>query len=100
MTFSFASPGTYNAAADTYSGPATTTVAGYAVRDEGDPERYRALSLSLTEAPTLLFAPSTAGSVPALGSTVTWGGVSYTVKDVDPIAPAGTAIVSKVIVAR
>jgi hypothetical protein len=100
VTFSLLSPGTYDAATDTYSTPSTSTWAGYAVRVPGDPIKYESLGLVQGEAPTLLFGPTTYGDQPALGAKVTWGSADYTVRHVDPVEPDGNAIVCEVIVAR
>src|SRR3990167_9392536 len=92
VTFTLTDPGTYDPATDLWTWGSTTTVAGYAVRIAGNPITYARLSLVLSEAPTLLFGPTTAGSLPALGSTVTWRSIVYAVRDVNPIEPDGTAI--------
>lgn len=78
--------------------PTTTTIAGYAIRDMGRGDRYHALGLIPSRNPTLLFAASTFGDAVALGDTVTWGGIGYTVRDVDPVAVDGTPIVTFVVV--
>lgn len=100
VTFTAISPGTYAEATDTWSGSATTTVVGYAVEIPADVRRYEALELVQREPKTLLFACSTYGSVPSLGMTVTWNSVVYTVRDVQVVAPDGSAIISTVVVAR
>jgi hypothetical protein len=100
VTFTLSSPGTYDATTDTYSTPTTSTVAGHAVRVSGNPIKYQSLGLVQSEAPTLLFAPSTFGSQPSLGMTTSWGGVTYTVADVEPVEPDGNAIVCEVVVKR
>lgn len=92
-------PGTYDPLTDLWSSPSTVTVSGYAIRDTGgNPQRWRDLELIQSEAPRLLFGSTTAGSLPALGATLVWGGTTYTVRDVDPIEPDGTAIVAHLIV--
>lgn len=90
-------------AIDDETGAATetiSTVPGHALRVKGRPDTYRALSLVESQAPTLLFVPDTYGAAPALGSSVIWNGATYTVRDVDPLAPDGTAILHRVVVAR
>ncbi len=99
VTFTWRTPGVHDPATDTFTTAATVTVAGYALRVRGDPDRYRALSLVEAQAPTLLFTPTTYGALPALGASVTWGGTVYTVRDVAPLAPDGTAILARVVVA-
>lgn len=78
--------------------PSASTVAGYAVRIPGDPTRYQRLGLVMSTHPTLLVGATTFGSVPAPGDTVAWGGVTYTVRDVEPLEPNGSAIISTVVV--
>jgi len=79
--------------------PTSTSVAGYAIRARGRPDTYRALSLVEATAPTLLFAPTTFGSLPKPGDMVTWNSVAHSVKDVNPLSPAGTAILARVVIA-
>jgi hypothetical protein len=100
VTFTLTIPGTYDAATDTWTGGSTSTVTGDAIRTRGNPERYKALELIESESPALLFTPDTYGDLPALNSTVSWNSTTYTVRDVDPIAPDGTAIAARVIVVR
>lgn len=100
VTFTKIVPGEYDAEADTWTDADDQSVTGYAIRVKGDPETYRSLGLVEHEAPTLLFAPDTYGELPALGATVAFGGETYTVEDVDPVAPDGTAIIARVVVQR
>lgn len=100
VTFTMVTPGTYDAATDTWTDAVDASVSGYAIRTRGNPLRYQALGLVQSESPTLLFTPTTYGDQPVVGSTVTWGGVVYTVKDVEPVEPDGNAILCKVVVAR
>jgi ABC-type transport system substrate-binding protein len=100
VTFRTASPGTFDPATGTYTDDTTTSVVGAAIRIGANPILYQALNLVTAEAPTLLFAPATAGALPPLGATVMWGGETYTVKNVTPVAPDGTAILARVVVAR
>ena len=92
---------TYTAADDT-STVAETTITGSAIQVRGDPKRYVALGLVLSEMPTLFFSPTTYGETPAPGDTVTWptGGSTWTVRDVDPIAPDGVTIAARVVIAK
>lgn len=100
VAVTFTSQGrTYNATAGT-STVSTTTVTGYAMRVRGNPKRYEALGLVEAEAPTLLFAPTTYGDEVALGATCTWGGGTFTVRDVSPVGPDGDTIVARVVVSR
>jgi len=89
--------GTYTPATDTFGTASTTTVSGYAITVSGDPERFRSLGLVQSGSITLLFAPTTYGGLPLPGYSVTWGGAVYTVRDCEPLAPDGTAIIARVI---
>lgn len=100
VTFSLANPGTHTPSTGTFSGAATSTVTGYAVRSRGDPKVYEALKLTPREAPTLFFVPSTYGQLPAMNAKVPFESVTYTVRSIDPIAPDGTAIAARVVVAK
>lgn len=100
VTFTLQVPGPHDPATGTFAAGTTTTVTGSAIQLDARPETYRALGLVETEARTLFFTPTTYGSLPALKSSVTWGGVAYTVRDVAPLAPDGFAIAAEVTVAR
>lgn len=105
VTFTRTTPGTHNAATGVVGAPTVSTVSGYAIRvsslTSSDQRAYADLGLTPTDAPMLLFAASTFGPVPALQSECTWAGSGYTVKGFgDPVAPDGTAILSRVVVAR
>lgn len=77
----------------------TLTVGGHAIAVSGDPLRYEALHLVQSDAITLLFAPTTFGQLPPLGSSVPFGGSTWIVRDVEPTAPDGTAIAARIIAA-
>jgi hypothetical protein len=100
VTVAAVTPGTHDPATGLFTSPTTTTVTGVAIRTRGIPERYAALGLVESESPSLLFVPDTFGAIPPLNGTLTWGGVGYTVRDVEPLAPDGTAILSRLVVAR
>ena len=105
ITFTRTTPGTYNPATSTYSGASATTITGSAIAVRGDPERYVALSLIPSMAPTLLFTPdlytlhSFTPEFVMPGDTVAWNGVTFTVRDVSPVAPDGVVILARIIVA-
>lgn len=98
VTFTKVAPGTYDGTTDTWSNPTNASVSGYAIRVRGNPDTYEKLNLIEALSNTLLFTPSTYGQVPALGSEVVWDGVTYTVRDVNQLAPDGKAILSRVVV--
>lgn len=101
VTFTLSSPGTPDPATDTYGDPVVTTVSGLAIRTKGDPKRYEALSLVQSESPMLVFTPTTRGESPPLNSTVSWGGVTFTARDAEPVDPDGRgAVIWHVIVSR
>ena len=79
-----------------------TTVVGNAMQVRGDPLRYQALGLSLTENLTLLFTPTTYGQRPEPSDEVTWptNGTVYHVEDVDPVAPDGVMILARIVIGR
>lgn len=100
VAFVKTTPGTHNAATDTVGTSTSATVAGYAIQvaslSASDRRAYDAAGLMPHEAPMLLFAASTYGEVPALGSAATWNGKSYIVRAFgDVVAPDGVAILSR-----
>lgn len=81
--------------------PTTDSVSGYALGlEEGDPQTYARLGLTLSAAPSLMVVCDTFGDVPMDNGRVEWGGVPHTVRDVLPFAPAGQAIFSTVVIER
>jgi hypothetical protein len=95
---------TFSASDETFSSPTSSTITGSAIQVRGKPDRYRDLNLSLATDLTLFFTPTTYplaanGSEFVLpGDTVSWASKTYTVKDVDPIAPDGFVIAARIIV--
>ena len=105
-TFTRTNPGTYDGTTDTFTGAAASTITGSAIQVKGNPSRYAALGLVLSTMPTLFFTPTT---YPLLangtefvqpGDTVVWSGQTFTVRDVDPIAPDAYVIAARVIVSK
>lgn len=90
---------TYDSATDTVT-PVTTTMTGSGIRVGGNPITYQQLSLRESEAPTILWTPTTYGDTPAPGDTVTIGSTTYTVRDVYPIAPDFVTICARIVVSR
>lgn len=78
----------------------STTVPGFAIQTKGDPRRYERLNLIESEAPTLLFVATDYGDSISPGMKVTWNGTAWIVRDVQPTAPDGTVILSKVVISR
>jgi hypothetical protein len=100
VTFTRTVAGSYDPETDTDASPVTTTITGEAVRVRGRPETYRALSLIESEAPTLFFTPSEYGDRPKPGDTVVWETLTWTVRDVNPIAPDGVLIAARIVITR
>jgi hypothetical protein len=98
VAFTLAGQGTYDPSTGVTTPAADLAVLGAAVEKKGSLFAYQALSLVAAKARTLFFVPTTYGELPPLDSVVSWGGVSYTVKNVAPIAPDGVAIAATVIV--
>lgn len=100
VVFTSTTPGSENIATGVFTGPTTVSVAGSAARIPGNPATYEALKLIESEAPTLMFTPTTYGQQPALNSTVVFGGITFITRDVNPIAPDGVTIAAIVVVSR
>lgn len=100
VTFTKQVPGTIDPATNRLSGASTVTVVGAAVRVKGNPLQYQALELVITEAATLIFAAQTIGQLPPIGASVSFGGEMYVVRYIDPVAPDGTPLVSRIVVSR
>lgn len=85
---------------DASTGASTTTqssVAGQALQMRGsDPQAYARVGLTPDVGAILLFAPTVYGEEPELGATVVWGGESYSVQGLDPVAPDGTSLLVRV----
>lgn len=99
-TFTYSTPGTYDGETRTWSTPTSTSITGSAMQVQGDPEKYKALGLVESEAPTLLFVPNTYGDAIGVGWTVTWANKNYTVTDVSHVAPDGVVILTRAVVTR
>ncbi|MBA3890494.1 MAG: hypothetical protein H0X64_08180 [Gemmatimonadaceae bacterium] len=103
VTFTSWTPGVYDPSTATRSARVPITVTGYALRvkpsSQLDRAKYQALELITSEAVTLLFAPDEYGRLPELGATADFAGVRYTVRDREPIAPDGVAIMARIVVA-
>src|SRR5690349_20773149 len=84
----------YDASTDTPMNTQSTT-AGYAMRIRGDAKRYEALGLTEDESPTLELDFD-----PVLGAELSFGGVTYRVRDVQVTAPAGTTQRARAVVTR
>lgn len=99
VAFTLAGQGTYDSTTDTTAAGDDLVVTGYAVEKKGALLTYEKLSLIAADARTLFFVGSNYGDLPPRGATVPWGGISYTVKYVEPVAPDGTAIGATVVIA-
>lgn len=69
------------------------TASSHAVRIKGDAKRLAARNLVLRDPITLLVEALDLGTfVPEDPDSMTFAGATYTVKDVDPLAPSGVPI--------
>jgi hypothetical protein len=86
---------TYDPATDTWSGGSSSSVTGRAVQIDGDPDRWKTLSLILVNPVTLMIAASGLSITPAIGMTFMWpeSGTTYTIRDKQEVAPDGTPII-------
>lgn len=98
-SFTLTTPGTYTASTDAFSSPTEAMVEGVAVEISGDLRLYESLRVVERAPVTLLFAPDTYGDEVALGALITWGGTTKSVASVARVAPDGTGIVFRVVVA-
>jgi hypothetical protein len=98
--FTFEDPGTLDEATGLYTSASTTTVSGKAIQTRGNPKTYERLSLKQSEAPSLFWVPDTLGQLPLPDYRITWGGRALVARDIDPIAPNGTAIAARIVVSR
>lgn len=100
VSFAYTVAGPYTPDTDTAGAATTTTVTGSAVQVTPDRRQFAALNLVEGRTVALFFAPTTFGSLPVLGSTFSFGGETFVVRSVDPLAPAGTAIAATIVGAR
>lgn len=104
VTFTKTVAGEYDPITDTTSSPTIVTVSGFAIRrrarSQSDMKKYEALKLVESEAPYLFFVPNQYGTLPPSGSTASWNGVNYTIRDIDPLAVDGVAIAAYVVVSK
>jgi hypothetical protein len=89
----------YDASAGTMT-PSTATVAGYALQVSRGQRKNADGALIEGEEIELEFLPATAGQVPAIDSSVTFGGYSYNTVRVGPLTLNGTVSTTRVVVAR
>lgn len=88
-----ATGGTYDWQTDSFTGPGSVDATGKAVQIEGDADRFAALNLKLINPVTLMIAAHGLAVTPVPGMPIVWAGKSYTLKDVDTVAPDGTPII-------
>jgi hypothetical protein len=102
LTFTRTVPGTYAPGSGTMSGSTTTDYVGAGIRVRGDPQRYKALGLVESEAPTILWTAETYGDpTPPIGAKCSLNGIAYRVRDVSPVDPDFQGhIVARLIVER
>lgn len=100
VSFVLHTGGAYDENTNRFTGGGSNSVAGYALKTGGKPATYERLKLVESEAPTLFFVPSVFNTKPALNSRVQWGGDTFTVRDVDVLAPDGNVITANVVISR
>jgi hypothetical protein len=77
------------------------SIAGYAVQDSGGFKEYYAQGLIEATDEVLFFVPSSSGSVPDPGYTLSgFGDAEFVTKRVFPLSPNGTAIAARVVVSK
>lgn len=93
----------YDAASDTF-GTLTVpeTVSGWALEVTANEAEmtYTSRDLVILRRVVLLFVPGVMGDVPEIGSSVEWSGEPFTVAERFPLRPAGSAILSRVLIAQ
>lgn len=99
VLFGVAAGNVYNPLTDTWSGGTVSFATGRAVEIPGDPNRFQALGLVLTNPVTLLVAAQGLTIEPAPGMSLTWGGVGYTIMNVDRVAPDGETLLLYTVIA-
>lgn len=87
----------YNPVTDRFGSGPGPRVEGYAVEVPGDLTEYAELGLIQSEPVTLMFAPTTYGETPALGTVVTWAGKGRTLRAIRPIRPAGVLVAARLV---
>lgn len=102
VTFTRKTPGTLDEATGLYTGASSSTIAGYAVDTFAGAGKTFGTPFVLKDDEDLafFFTPTTFGSLPIPGDTVSWNSTTYTVRRVIPLAPGGTALGATVTVGR
>lgn len=100
VTFTTVTGRVYNDTTGTWTGGDPVIATGVAVQSEDDPVRFSALNLTLVDPITLTVAAHGLSTVPAPNMALSWAGVTYTVKNVEAVAPDGVAIIYTVIGSR
>lgn len=94
VTFTLVSPGTYDAATDTYTDATTSTVLGSAVQDDATQHR-KAGDLIGTGNVVVFFTPTTRGQLPLPDYRVTWGSAAlHVVRTFGGIDPDGQGAIA------
>lgn len=97
VTFSRGGSAVYDPATDTWSGGTVSPASGPAVQVRSNPMMLLAAQLVITTPVTLIVAaPALGGFIPQPADTFSWGGIAYTVKLVQDVAPDGGQILYKV----
>jgi hypothetical protein len=89
---------TYDPLTDRDTPGVTTTMEGFGIQDDSDPNLYERLGLIAALAVTVFWVPKVYGNIPPLGAPAAFGGVNGVVKSVDPLMPDGKAIAATVVI--
>lgn len=101
VSFAYTTGASYNESTDVTTGATPATMTGQALGVKGNQRRYAELNLVTKKRATLLFAPTTLGDEPPLGSAIVWGSETYTVRSVDdPVALNGSLILARIVIAK
>jgi hypothetical protein len=88
----------YDPATDTWSGSTSALATGRAVQIANDLQQVVALGLVAEKTVTLLAAAKSLTVEPKKGMVLTWSdGVSYSIDDVQSVAPDGTPILYTIV---
>lgn len=108
LTFTFVQEGTYTPGSGAMAAPSVVSYVGAGIRVRGNPQRYAALELVESEAPTILWSAATYGDpTPPIGATCELGTdaagdpIVYRVVDVSPVDPDfGGHVLARIVVQR
>ena len=104
LSFTRKLPGTLDATTNTFTGASSSSIAGYAIEVQSDPEQLEQLSLLLKKSHTFFFVPTTYGLLAVDKSFVqpndlcAWNNDTWSARDVRALAPDGVVITARIVV--